>query len=52
MLSHEIVNELVVTLTGSLKSTVMFDVGSTFVALSAGVVVVTAGAESVVKENV
>src|SRR5439155_24025044 len=35
LLSHEIVNELVVTFTGSLKLTVMFDVGSTSVALSA-----------------
>src|SRR5436853_402653 len=49
---HSIENALFVALTDSLKSTVMFDVGSTFVALSAGVVVVTAGAESVVKENV
>src|SRR5919206_265825 len=39
LLSHEIVNELVVTSTGSLKFTVMFADGSTSVALSAGVVV-------------
>src|ERR687884_1483693 len=51
LLLHEIVNELVVTSTGSLKFTVMLEVGSTSVALSAGVVVVTAGAESVVNEN-
>jgi hypothetical protein len=49
--SQEIVNELVVTSTGSLKFTVMFADGSTSVAPSAGVVVVTAGAESVVNEN-
>jgi len=51
LLSQEIVNELVVTSTFSLKLTVMFEVGSTFVAPSAGVVVVTAGAESVVNEK-
>src|ERR687886_2566402 len=51
LLLHEIVNELPVTSTGSLKFTVMFADGSTSVALSAGVVVVTAGAESVVDEN-
>src|SRR5436190_7664085 len=49
--SHKIVNELVVTSTFSLKLTVMFVVRSTSVALPAGVVVVTAGAESVVKEK-
>src|SRR5919199_138203 len=51
LLSHEIVNELEVTSTSSLKFTVMFAEGSTSVALSAGVVVVTAGAESVVNEK-
>src|SRR5918911_1887928 len=51
LLSQEIVNELEVTSTASLKFTVMFAVGSTSVALSAGVVVVTAGAESVVNEK-
>src|ERR687883_438040 len=51
LLSHEIVNELEVTSTASLKFTVMFAEGSTSVALSAGVVVVTAGAESVVNEK-
>src|ERR671926_1012822 len=48
---QEIVNELVVTSTASLKFTVMSVAGSTSVALSAGVVVVTAGAESVVNEK-
>src|SRR6266550_8906358 len=47
LLSHETVNELVVTSTASLKSTVMFPDGSTSVAPSAGDVVVTVGAESV-----
>src|SRR2546423_225785 len=51
LLSHEIVNELVVTSTGSLKSTVMFAVGSTLLAPLSGVVAVTIGAESVVNEN-
>src|SRR5947207_227355 len=45
--SQEIVNELVVTSTGSLKFTVMFDPGAMSVAPAAGVVVVTGGAESV-----
>src|ERR1041384_3126727 len=43
LLLHETVNELVVTSTDSLKLTVMFAAGSTSVAPSAGVVVVTAG---------
>src|SRR5204862_7441969 len=46
-----IVNELVVTSTFSLKFTVMSVAGSTLVAPSAGDVVVTAGAESVVNEK-
>src|SRR5437588_335139 len=50
--SHALVGDLVVPRSCSSRRSSELDVGSTFVALSAGVVVVTAGAESVVKENV
>jgi len=48
---HSIVNELVVTLTGSLKSTSMVADGSTAVAPSAGVLAVKIGALSVANEK-
>ena len=51
LLLQEIVNELVVTSTGSLKKTWMFPDGSTSVALSVGELPVTAGAPSVVNEK-
>src|ERR671933_1589997 len=51
LLLQEIVNELVVTSTGSLKKTWMFAEEATSVALSAGELPVTAGAASVVNEN-
>src|ERR671933_9436 len=49
--SHTIVNELESTVTASLKVKVMFVFAATSVAPSAGEWAVTAGAESVVKEN-
>src|SRR5919199_1331136 len=49
--SHTIVNELESTVTASLKVNVMFVFAATSVAPSAGEWAVTAGAESVVKEN-
>ena len=51
LLSHEIVKELVVTSTASLKPTVMFPDGSTPLAPLSGKVEVTSGAESVVNEK-
>ena len=48
---HSIENELVLAFTGSLKLTVMLLCGSTPVALSAGLVLVTVGALSVVNEK-
>jgi hypothetical protein len=49
--SHEIVKELVVTSTASLKFTVMFPDALTPLAASAGEVELTAGGESVVNEK-
>src|SRR5437588_1779792 len=49
---HEIVNELVLTVTGSLKKTWMFVDALTSVAPSVGELPVTAGAASLVSENV
>src|SRR5262245_5451914 len=51
LLLHETVNELAVTSTGSVKFTVISVDGSTSEAPSVGVVVVTAGAASVVNEK-
>jgi hypothetical protein len=51
LLSHEIVKELVVTSTASLKFTVMFPDALTPLAASAGEVELTAGGESVVNEK-
>src|ERR671927_225717 len=48
---HSSVNELEVTVTGSLKVKVMFVFAATSVAPSGGEWAVTAGAESVVNEN-
>src|SRR5436190_1040519 len=50
-LGHSIVNELPLAFTGSLKLTVMLLLGSTAVAPLAGLVLVTVGALSVVKEK-
>src|SRR5438094_448244 len=51
LLPYTTVIRFLVTSTGSLKFTVMFVFAATSVAPSAGDVVVTAGAESVVKEK-